>query len=658
MMDIDVTQELLTLAKANYEVFMKLLEFLIAVYQNKHEGYKAGFVDPKTFFRQNEPAITTNSIVPNEILSEEVGTEKYKKMFEKCLKQCGVAVLIKEKDGKSYFMCAESKLEAFNIAYGQYLKWRTKEEMKEQSMSQEVGGENKQELQAIQERNEKIDELYHVETKDGIKVDVPYDIFLPKEAIQNAIRKTNSEEAHFSKKNLKAIMNMNTTNKDYTGDDIIIGKDNKTLNQIIEECDIKKGMSPEERRREIAEKIKEEIGSDSDKNFISLHNNKGIFFKDNNHNLCMIDLMSMKLRVTPDQFFNGKPLYAYMQKIIVAAKKYINDRNEILETMTAGKEFSKEKMQFMKQLSEGAISIEETIDHKGQRSWNATSNDEIEKNYFAVWNYMTSKENKEHDVTDKDRAMLSSIQNHTFDKRMALEEHIDAESCWIISDAIQEKLDKEVIDYLFSEEIDNDERRIIVDISKEAKEKDISYTVEELKEFCDEAKEKIVDIRYFNATDKFAEKPKTTYEGIKTDLAQRHIEEMQVSDKVVAAIDKTDTSKIAFKDANGEPWFEAYKDRKTGNKVFVNEDKSKAIYESVISEDVSEEKIDTLKEKNKKAFDTISGAYYKDGKNKYVTENGKKVLHKPVEIKKVKEQQQPQQKPQKTQSKKRNQNER
>ncbi len=595
MVDIDVTDEILSLSKEGVSAMKELIKFagLIgyagwkiwkASEEKKQENnVLSGIVNFKDFEKAAEGQET-----------ETIELEKAfdRELLNESMKKFNVAVFLEENSDHPKMHYGKNRLKAVGLALKDYEARLLEKEKAEGQHVEEKEGMTESQAENVRENNRTADQLFYVDEEKKQQVPFLYSIL-------DEVRKDRINEAQlhsFQKDGISGsrIRETLTPPEGLSGKDIRIGEENNSLNQILNKMRLTGDAALD--RSSIAEKICAEI---PEGNFISLLNNKAICFLDNEDHFVCMDLENYIMKA--DSLEEGqKERIQNVFSVISEQKKNIQTDLD----MTLPRGFSEERKQFIQEMYECCI----------------LSPDILKNDANAIRNYMVSLEEKK-DLTWKDVLLWEIAQEGQFEYAMI---GMDVEQIENIYAAKLSGIPNEYIQHMIRYEFSADQMRGTIDMLNHHRNMSIQ-NIDALAGEIDGKQERIKAALIRGYTEAETEK-KLSFDEVKEKIADEKLKFMAFDElgmsKVSAFV--PDRNAPDHQDENGMEWFEAYRNP-YGDRIFVNRDKSEIKYEVKMDSEPLTEGQKSQLGKQQAVYQDQKGVKYYKSKGNLINENGRSV---------------------------------
>ncbi len=606
MVDIDVTDEILSLSKEGVSAMKELIKFAGLVgyagwkiweaseEKKQENNVLSGIVNFRDFEKATEGQET-------EVIKLEKTVDR--ELLNESMKKFDVAVFLEENSDFPKMHYGKNRLKAVGLALKDYEARLLEKERAKGQHAEEKEGMTESQVENVRENNRTADQLFFMDEEKKQQVPFLYSIL-------DEVRKERINEAQlhgFQKDGISGsrIKETLTPPEGLSGKEIKIGEENNSLNQILNKLRLTGDAGLD--RSSIAEKICAEIPKG---NFISLLNNKAICFLDNEDHFVCMDLENYIMKA--DSLEEGqKERIQDIFSVISEQKK--NIRTDL--DMTLPKGVSEERKRFIQEMYECCI----------------LSPDILKNDANAIRNYMVSLEEKK-DLTWKDVLLWEIAKEGQFEYAMI---GMDVEQIENIYAAKLSGIPNEYIQHMIRYEFSADQMRGTIDMLNHHRDLSIQ-SIDALAGEIDGKQERIKEALIRGYTEAEVEK-KLSFDQVKEKITDEKLKFM--------AFDEVGMSRVEsfvpggnvpdHQDENGVEWFEAYRNP-YGDRIFVNGDKSEIKYEvKVDSETLSEGQRSQLG-KQQAVYEDQKGVKYYKNKGNLINENGKSVrqIKAPYQIRK------------------------
>ncbi len=597
MVDIDVTQEILSLSQGGVGALKELLKLsgiiLLPVSGEVKKKVKKVFT-PKGIVNFKDFAKVSEGM---EIEFRELDKPLDIELLNEAMKKFEIACYLEEDTNVGRIHYTKDKMMYINMALKHYEKRLLEKTKINEQYSEEKEGMTESQAENVRKNNRTADELFFM---DG-KQQAPFMDSILSEDKKSRINEAQLHAYQQSDKMSASEVKQTLNPPDgLSGKDVHIGGENKSLNQVLNKIRLTGDVSQD--RSNIAQKIRREIAEEE--GFISLRNDKLLCFRDNDDHLVVMNMEDYTMKVSnlselPEE---KKERVQNLMELICEQKKNI----EMDLNMTLPDNFPESRKKFVQEMYECCI-----------------LHTEISKNDVnAIRNFMTLMEDKK-ELTWKDVLLWEAAKSGQFEYSMV---KLDAEQIENIFAAKVSGIPDKYIQYMIRYDFSADQMRGTIDVLRE----EGNVSMEEMSHLASDIEgrqEKIKEALVKGYTESASER-KQTFEDVKDHMANEKFKYMETDEKGIsqAAEFVTVGKEPDHVDENGR-WFEAYRNP-YGDRIFVNEDKTEIKYEvRVDSETLSPEQKKNLEKQDACYQDAKGVRYYKDRGN-LVSENGKTVKQK------------------------------
>ncbi len=610
MVDIDVTQEILSLSQGGVDALKELLKVTGIILMPVSRG--AMKLGKWAWDKVQDEVFTPKGVVNHkdfrkvsegrEIVSIKLTNPVDIELLNESMKKFDIAVYLEEGSDVTQVSYTKDKMMYINSALKDYEEKLTEKAKLQEQYSEEKEDMTESQAENVRENNHTADELFFTDAER--KQPVPFMNSIldeeKKEKIHEAQLHVHQQNDTMSASEVKQTLN---PPEGLSGKDVHIGEENKSLNQVLNKIRLTGDVMQD--RAGIAERIRAEISEEAD--FVSLRNDKTLCFRDNDDHLVVMNLEDYTMKVSdlsglPEE---EKERVSNLIKVISEQKKNVETD---LDT-TLPQDFSLERKKFVQEMYEYCILHTEVS----------------RQDVNAVRNFMTLKEENKKELTWKDVLLWEAAKNGQFEYSMI---KLDVEQIENVLAAKASGMPDKFIQHMIRYEFSADQMRGTIALL--SNQQDVS--IEEIDGHANEIEgrqEKIKETLVRGYTENEKEE-KQSFADTKDKIADAKLKYMETDKQALGQVAEyvTDGKEPDHEDENGK-WFEVYENTQ-GNRVFVNEDKTEIKYEVRIDGEALPSDQKNRLEKQGACYQDGKGVKYYKNKDNLVSENGKVVKQKRV----------------------------